>query len=82
MGNLRTADRMWPFKLFRAALLKTLKNSYSTEKLIKSAVKVFGPRYSFLAKVWPSNRFGLPMTDLNHIAKSGWESAMTKQKVR
>jgi hypothetical protein len=63
MGNLR------PFELFNVALLKSLKFGYFTEKLTKYIVfsknLYFGPRHDFLAKIWPSNRFGLPMAAVN-----------------
>jgi hypothetical protein len=29
----------------------------------------FGPRHDFLTKIWPSNRFGLPMAVLDDILK-------------
>jgi hypothetical protein len=54
MGNLR------PFKLFRAALLKALKNHYFTEKLTKFVVKVsiLALDMTFLLKIGPRTDLG------------------------
>jgi hypothetical protein len=57
MGNLR------PFKLFYVALQKPLKYHYFIEKSTKSLY--FGPRHGCLAKIWPLDRFGLPMAEIN-----------------
>jgi hypothetical protein len=49
MGNLR------PFKLFRAALLKALKNDYFAEKSTKCIVKVYTLA---LEQIWVAHDWG------------------------
>jgi hypothetical protein len=64
MGNPR------PLKLFSAALQKPLKYWYFIEKSTKSVALYFGPWHDCLAKLWPSNRFGLPMAGIDHSKKN------------